>query len=315
VRSFRWVALAQLGVGLLTLPLVLLGTVPETARPARAMLVVCWLGLAGFTYLVAPRLPWWGLDVSLGASALILGAATVNAQMAQVQVLEGFGLLVLGAFAAYTLPRTRMWVLVAISTTIYVAALVRTPLLLGPWLGVLVVALVIGNTAMVARQLDTVRDLSLTDPLTGALNRKGLQERAPGVRGVAQRSGRPTSVAVIDLDDFKAYNDTHGHAAGDALLVGLVAAWAEQLRPGDLLARIGGDEFVLVLPDADVDQTAAAVRRLERSSPSSWTVGSTTWRPDEDVLEAIARADRLMYVHKQPTARTVEDSTPRGDSG
>jgi diguanylate cyclase (GGDEF)-like protein len=302
-RPFGWVAAAQLFVGLLTVPLLLIGAVPEANRALRAALVVAWLLLAAYTALVAPRLPWWGLDVSLATSAIVLGAATATAQMAQVQVLEGFGLLVLGAFAAYTLPRARMWRLVAVSVTIYAVALVWQPLLIGPWLGVLVVALVVGNTAMVAHQLDVVRSMALTDPLTGALNRKGLKERAPSVRGVPQRSDHATSVAVIDLDDFKGYNDTHGHAAGDALLVEIVASWSAQLRPGDLLARIGGDEFVIVFPDADEEQTAAALSRLQRGSAAPWTAGSTIWAADEDVLDAVDRADRIMYRLKQPTHR------------
>ncbi|MFN8126990.1 MAG: GGDEF domain-containing protein [Candidatus Nanopelagicales bacterium] len=88
----------------------------------------------------------------------------------------------------------------------------------------------------------------MQDPLTGALNRRGLQHSADLVHDLEIRRHLATSIVEIDLDGFKRFNDTNGHHAGDDLLAALVEDWSSVLRGTDILARTGGDEFVLVLP-------------------------------------------------------------------
>ena len=302
-HRFGSVALAQVAVGVLTQLALAIGSVPDANRWLRVASSVCWLALAAFTWFGVPRLGWWAIDVTLMGSELIIATATFNTTLAQVQVLEAFGLLVLGAFGVFVLPTRRLWTLMAVAVTCYGVALVANPLLMRPWIGGLTVVLVLGNTAMVAHQADAVRVAGLTDPLTAALNRRGLQQQAPGVRAVASRAGQPTTVGMIDLDGFKRYNDEHGHAAGDDLLVALVAAWSAQSRPGDLVARVGGDEFVLVLPGVDSDQAASAVTRLREVSPVLWTVGLSPWHAQEDLWDAVSRADTSMYAVKRTGPR------------
>jgi diguanylate cyclase (GGDEF)-like protein len=112
-------------------------------------------------------------------------------------------------------------------------------------------------------------------------------------------------VCVIDLDGFKQFNDASGHPAGDRILIGLVRAWSQTLRPGDQLARIGGDEFVLILPNCDEKQAESLLSRLRAASPAPWSVGTVLWDSDQvDVLSAVALADVEMYRAKRRDHRT-----------
>ena len=137
--------------------------------------------------------------------------------------------------------------------------------------------------------------LAVTDPLTGLLNREGLRQAADAVLLAADRSGDELTVAVLDLDGFKAVNDVHGHAAGDALLVELSRAWSGELRPADLLGRWGGDEFVLVLPGAGVASATAAVHRLTAASTARWSYGLATHRPGLSLDALLHDADAELY--------------------
>lgn len=93
--------------------------------------------------------------------------------------------------------------------------------------------------------------LAVTDTLTGLANRALLDTRLEVALGGSQHTGEPVSLLLLDLDGFKPVNDTHGHPAGDAVLIELSRRLSECTRPGDTLARVGGDEFALLLPGAD----------------------------------------------------------------
>jgi diguanylate cyclase (GGDEF)-like protein len=151
-----------------------------------------------------------------------------------------------------------------------------------------------------------------TDPLTGLLNRAGFAVAAAQQRAMAGRRGEPLALAVIDLDDFKLVNDRGGHAAGDRLLVDLAGVWTASLRPGDLLARFGGDEFVLLVAGAAENQVDTVLARLARSHPASWTAGAVVCETDESLEEAIERADARLYIAKQPRRSTTDPDRPAG---
>ncbi len=140
------------------------------------------------------------------------------------------------------------------------------------------------------------------DPLTGLANRSRLQAYAD------ELAGRPVAVVLLDLDDFKAVNDTLGHAVGDDLLRVVSRRLHGCLRPGDLAARLGGDEFVILMPDADPAAVAAAVERLtlalrEPARLAGCTVAvaasiGTAARPAGSAVDLAAltvEADRAMY--------------------
>ena len=114
------------------------------------------------------------------------------------------------------------------------------------------------------RQRDELARISLTDPLTEALNRRGFEDRLGRELADAVRSGRPLTLVVLDLDDFKAVNDREGHPAGDALLRETVRRLSEVLRPHDSLGRLGGDEFAVLCPGAGEPNVPALLDRLTR---------------------------------------------------
>ncbi len=158
-----------------------------------------------------------------------------------------------------------------------------------------------------------------TDPLTGLPNRRSLFEHLRREVAKSRRSGRSLALAVLDLDEFKAYNDRYGHAAGDQLLIDWADGWQEALRTGDLLARYGGEEFVLVLHDCgDVDTAAAAADRIRRAGPPGATAsaGVALLGAEEPVRELLRRADQALYDAKGAgrdrtvLAEILEDEEP-----
>ncbi len=147
-----------------------------------------------------------------------------------------------------------------------------------------------------------------TDALTGLLNRRGFDDVAERERCIAQRTGRPVTLAMIDLDKFKSVNDTRGHAEGDAVLR-LVARCLSSVRAADVVARLGGDEFCILLPETDDRAAQVLLQRLQTDTelslqtqgwPVTLSIGSTTFETPmpRDVETMLAQADLKMYHHK-----------------
>ncbi len=115
----------------------------------------------------------------------------------------------------------------------------------------------------------------------------------------AARSGQAVCVALLDLDHFKAYNDEHGHQAGDRLLKAAFAAWEGRLRKTDLLARYGGEEFAVLLPDCQLGNAMEIAERLRTAQPEgTCSIGVADWDGRQDGDELIGRADRALYAAK-----------------
>lgn len=143
-----------------------------------------------------------------------------------------------------------------------------------------------------------IRMESHTDELTGALNRRGFITKAQMELNRSQRTGRPLSIALLDLDKFKAINDESGHAAGDYVLKSLAAQWMTLSRPTDIVGRLGGDEFALLMPETDAAGARALMLRLREFASHPWSWGIAQLGPDETIEEAVARADAEMYGDK-----------------
>lgn len=146
-------------------------------------------------------------------------------------------------------------------------------------------------------EADRLGELAHVDELTQAANRRSFDERLGVEHARAARSGDDLSICMLDLDHFKSYNDTYGHPAGDDLLRRAVAAWSAALRPDTLLARLGGEEFGVILPGASPDAAEAVVERLRRVMPPeiTFSAGIATWDGDEPIGEVVQRADSALY--------------------
>jgi diguanylate cyclase (GGDEF)-like protein len=165
--------------------------------------------------------------------------------------------------------------------------------------GVTVMALVVRLRLLV----DELVHLAGTDELTGLPNRRAWEDLLTREITRARRSHQSLVVAVLDLDKFKAYNDNRGHLAGDQLLVEASWAWQTTLRATDVLARWGGDEFVLLLPACDLDQAQTLVDRLRAACPEApFSAGLAEWDGVSAPQALLASADEALYGAKQMPA-------------
>jgi len=158
----------------------------------------------------------------------------------------------------------------------------------------------IGGLAI--RQLVTqVRRLADRDELTGLHNRRHMLEHLERDRQRAERTHEPLSLVMLDLDRFKQYNDRAGHIEGDRHLRDVAAAWSRELRRGDVLARFGGEEFVVVMPACPLKRAVAVADRLRAATPNGQTAsaGAVCWDGEEDALALLTRADVALYEAKQ----------------
>ncbi len=166
------------------------------------------------------------------------------------------------------------------------------------------------NSAL-KKALERVKELASRDPLTGAYNRRVMVEQLERQVVYKQRHCTASSVIMIDLDHFKDINDMHGHAIGDQALKSVVDTVQKELRDGDVLARIGGEEFLVLLPQADREagrQTAERLRaavsaivllRAARRVPLRASFGVAELIPGEDADAWLRRADLALYLAKE----------------
>jgi diguanylate cyclase len=161
------------------------------------------------------------------------------------------------------------------------------------------------------QELDRVSAQARHDPLTGALNRQGLDEAINREISKVKRQDTPLCMAMLDIDNFKKLNDTLGHATGDMALTHLATVTRDSMRPQDTLARYGGEEFVLLLPDTVLDKGIEAMTRLQRELTKkfflagtekiliTFSAGVAQLAADESGADAIKRADKAMYLAKR----------------
>lgn len=146
-----------------------------------------------------------------------------------------------------------------------------------------------------------VRHLARTDDLTDLPNRRRWHEELDRELARARRHRTPLAVAMVDLDGFKRYNDSYGHARGDRLLQRTARAWSQAIRTTDTLARYGGDEFSVILPECPIEEALVVVERIRAATPSPVTcsAGITYSDGSESAESLIRRADDALYRAKR----------------
>lgn len=167
------------------------------------------------------------------------------------------------------------------------------------------------EVATLRKALDVASASARHDLLTGTLNRKGLEEALAREVAHAARESSTLSIAFLDIDNFKAINDTHGHSTGDDALSHLAQVAREAMRPQDTLARFGGEEFVILMPDTGLEDGVQTIIRLQRALTQrffmagdtrlfiTFSAGVAELSKDEAPMSAIQRADRGMYQAKR----------------
>lgn len=167
--------------------------------------------------------------------------------------------------------------------------------------------------------LAKIAEQSVTDPLTGIKNRRAFLDRLHEEVDRSDRYGSELSVALIDVDNFKAYNDSWGHVAGDTALTQIAALLMDQSRSSDLVARYGGEEFVIIFPNTNGDCASLLAERFRRSiERADWagaevtvSIGVTTATPGEaDAKTLVEQADKALYRAKDAGRNCVRAARP-----
>lgn len=160
-------------------------------------------------------------------------------------------------------------------------------------------------------ELSQLSEVVRIDQLTGVLNRRGMDEAFNTEIARFQRSGEPLSVALLDIDNFKSLNDQHGHATGDTALKHLASVIKRTVRPTDIVTRMGGEEFVVLLPNTQLQEAVITMSRLQRALTKEYFLGDNQkllitfsagvalFTQSDDVNSILLRADQSMYLAKK----------------
>jgi len=284
-------------------------------------------GLSGFCWFmfVQPDLTWRILSISFAFGAISLMVALELKAMPNKGRIET--LLVLLAFLSAANFLARPLIVIAIEGPYASGVGFQTSLY---WTTALlahaIMALMIALCLLTAEALDLMRALrseSITDPLSGLLNRRGFETRASTMLGICQTAGLPTSLIIADLDRFKALNDRHGHAAGDRVIAEFAARLRAAAGSRAVAGRLGGEEFAVLLPMADAAAArlfTEAVRKvfsgdsiagLPREVRVTASFGIALCAGRESLSDLMRRADEALYHAKRDGRDSVRVSYQR----
>lgn len=303
LSAYRSLAVCVVIVGVAGLAGALSTPASEAGRLRGPVAGASVLALASFTWFVLPRLPGWLVNLVAALAGLSVCHQAATTTDPQMLTLVPMLLAWLAVWDGYFLHPIAMTVQVVVLQAGYAAALLVNQQGMR-WPGFVVVAVSLLGVAYAVNVATRGLRLGAThDPLTGCWNRAGLEMVAGPTLAGALRRGESVSVAMIDLDGFKQFNDARGHRAGDRLLHRAANQWRRQLRGQDILARVGGDEFVVVMPGVSYRQADLVLERLDRDPELRWSWGVTNWGSGEDLVAVLERADRELYLQKRGRAR------------
>ncbi len=245
------------------------------------------------------RITLWGAATLIVSTAVAMLVLTANTKLEIRAINYGVYVYPLFVYLVWFLPR---WLARTIGLT-WLAVYATIVLLRYGVEGVPLLFTVAFSSVGIAELLAWFRDrlqrATLTDPLCKVWNRRGFMVFAEKALRASQRTNRPLAILFLDLDGFKAINDQNGHAAGDEVLQKFALALEQAVRPEDTLARVGGDEFAILLPNTNEEQALRIGNRLRREvTVCDWSLGVAQIEPGETIHSFMARADELMLAEK-----------------
>jgi diguanylate cyclase (GGDEF)-like protein len=305
---------------------------------ARALILCLAPGLFGFFLIMRSGLNLQFTDPALTLAQMVFAIVAMAAAYVINPPLRGMLLMIVAlvlVFAAFTLSpqasRALGWFAVTALGLVMLAMATHAPQTFNPTIErihFLFAAVVLPVISMLAGELSTMRTrlkvqkaelqdalarihkLATRDDLTGLINRRHMEELAEMEHRRSLRSGGAPCLCLVDIDHFKHVNDQHGHAAGDEVLRLFARHAAASMRETDVLARWGGEEFLVMLPDTQLHEASMGFERLRRllSRDQAWgervhlrvsfSAGLTAWRAGEALRDALARADTALYEAK-----------------
>ena len=265
-----------------------------------------WLALSGAAAVVAI---WsWRHDVNMPIrvqyvlsvlAALAVGSALLCAHHSPA-VFIAASLYVLPTIYTAAFYDSRPFALYLLSQAIALAAILftsRQPAAPAAWVFETTTISALG--IVVHRLRAALIEMATTDPLTGLANRRAFQVVLERELAQHLRTGRPLCIAVLDLDHFKDVNDQHGHVVGDQVLADVASKWGQRLRKADVLARFGGDEFIVLFPAATSADALEVLSRMRDAASQQFSAGIAEANGCGDVPDLLTAADQACYTAKQ----------------
>jgi diguanylate cyclase (GGDEF)-like protein len=263
-----------------------------TSLAAMSLLFVTWAMVRGSRFTRGEAL------VLAAVQLFVVGALTWTTELMLAAFANGTVLPIIGAYVIWFLhPIAGRGVMLVGAGWWFAAIVQQDNSALVPFALSLLVQTFIAIEVLsrIKRHMDQV---ARTDPLTGVMNRRGVTEILEHELAKVSRGKQNLCVVAIDLDGLRTINNTLGHIAGDDLLERSSRHWSERMRRRDAIGRIGGDEFLFVLPRTSIEEADQLMQRLAETSPGAWSAGVAMAVPGETVESILERADRQMYVQK-----------------
>jgi diguanylate cyclase (GGDEF)-like protein len=257
------------------------------------------LSVSVLLWWLGSRLPHWFLHVAVAGGTVLISLLIARSATGVGMIVTACDYMWMGVYAAFFFSRPAARAHTALIAAAFAIALSVSSNHVPADAWIFMTASLVVATETIGRQSSRLRHEAHTDSLTGLLNRKGLVPAAERAFALADRTGLPLTVALIDLDDFKQVNDRHGHAEGDRLLVQMTRTWSEELQPGDIFARLGGDEFLVILVGSADEEATRFFERLLFISPAQWSAGVVKRNSGEHLSACLARADNTLYEQKR----------------